>query len=58
MEEITIEENPFGKKILICGKPELEAVVPADLNVFIAQMERVISEMYEKNEQRKKYKKG
>lgn len=58
MEEITIEENPFGKKILISGKPELEAVAPADLNVFIAQMERVISEMYEKNEQRKKYKKG
>ena len=57
MEEITIEDNPFGKKILIGEKPDLEAVEPADLKVFITQMEMLISEMYEKNEQRKKYKK-
>lgn len=58
MQEVTIKDNPLGIKIYVNGMPDIVFVPDEEIGVLTAQMETVISEMYEKNEKRKKYNKN
>ena len=57
LEEITIGENPLGIKIFINGEPNIDNISEEEIDTLVSQMDLIISEMFEKNEKRKKYKK-
>ena len=51
------KEKRYGLKIYINGIPDVHLLSETEKNFFISQTEIIISEMFEKNEKRKKYRK-
>ena len=57
MQEIELKKNDTGLKVYINGIPDAHLLSETEKNLFISQIEIIISEMFEKNEKRKKYRK-
>ena len=57
MQEIELKKNDTRLKIYINGIPDVHLLSETEKNLFISQIEIIISEMFEKNEKRKKYRK-
>lgn len=57
MQEIELKKNDTGLKVYINGIPDAHLLPETEKNLFISQIEIIISEMFEKNEKRKKYRK-
>lgn len=57
MQEIELKKNDTGLKIYINGIPDAHLLSETEKNLFISKTEIIISEMFEKNEKRKKYRK-
>ena len=57
MQEIELKKNDTGLKIYINGIPDVHLLPETEKNLFISKTEIIISEMFEKNEKRKKYRK-
>jgi hypothetical protein len=57
LQEIELKKNDTGLKIYINGIPDVHLLSETEKNLFISKTEIIISEMFEKNEKRKKYRK-
>ena len=57
MLEIELKDNSLGVKIFINGIPDIHLLSKTEECILISQADVIISEMFEKNEKRKKYRK-
>ncbi|MBQ9703003.1 MAG: hypothetical protein IJV68_00485 [Clostridia bacterium] len=57
MQKIELKDNPLDVKVLINGVPNIHLLSETEECILISQADVIISEMFEKNEKRKKYRK-
>ena len=57
MREISIENDSLKMRVFVNGIPDANMIPENERSILVSQLEIHISQMFEKNEKRKKYRK-
>ena len=57
MREISIENDSLKMRVFVNGIPDANMIPENEISILVSQLEIHISQMFEKNEKRKKYRK-